>query len=196
MIQNFWPQTLVDWAQVISALATAASVIVALWLSSRNERERIDLTMYLHHEFTMGNAGDRPSKRLNLCVRVTNIGQRPVEVSEVNIFEPLPRSKRRWMLWDAGWHTRKIPLLFYRTIGIYVACHPLQPNRSPVNHTGLISFGQGLEYQLDVGRFQTHDQVEDCLERCVLIVRTASHNVRYRRLDPQSAEAIRKYVTG
>lgn len=40
-MQNFWPTSLVDYAQIVSAIATAGAVIVSLWLASRNPKPRL-----------------------------------------------------------------------------------------------------------------------------------------------------------
>lgn len=194
MISSFWPQTLVDWAQVISAIATAASVMVALRLASRNERERLDLTTISHHEITIGGAEQGASARLNLVTRITNIGQRPVEIASVSVLQPLARTKWRWFLWDLGWSTRQIPVLFRRMIGMYIVCHSVTPIRRSNSGTNLIAFGEGLECIFDIDHLQINEQIDECVNRCVLVVQTASHHIKYRRFDAQQTESISQHI--
>jgi len=191
---SFWPQTLVDWAQVISAIATAASVMVALRLASRNERERLDLTTISHHEITIGVGARGASARLNLVTRITNIGQRPVEIARVDIFQPTARTKWRWFLWDLGWSTRQIPVLFRRIIGMYIVCHSVTPIQRRSSPTNLIAFGEGLECIFDIDRLQINEQIDECVSRCVLVVQTASHHIKYRRFNAQQAESISLHI--
>jgi hypothetical protein len=38
---SFWPQTIVDWAQIASAVGTCGAVIVALWLAQRKPKAEL-----------------------------------------------------------------------------------------------------------------------------------------------------------
>lgn len=62
---SFWPQTLVDWAQVASAIGTCGAVIVSLQLANRRIHTKLETTCQV-----VGGTG---AQRLKVIIR--NVGR-------------------------------------------------------------------------------------------------------------------------
>ena len=77
---SFWPATLVDWAQITSAVGTCGAVIVSLWLAQR--KPQIDVTVSASMRLLIFGDGrdDTPSF---LTIAVVNKGTQPVVVQAV-----------------------------------------------------------------------------------------------------------------
>lgn len=69
---SFWPNTLVDYAQILSAIATAAAVIVSLWLSLRRPKPTLRVQAGIRSVLWHGMDEDiRPEY---VSIFVTNVG--------------------------------------------------------------------------------------------------------------------------
>lgn len=77
---SFWPATLVDWAQIASAVGTCGAVIVSLWLAQR--KPRLDVTVSASMRLLIFGDGrdDTPSF---LTIAVVNKGPQPVVLQAV-----------------------------------------------------------------------------------------------------------------
>jgi hypothetical protein len=88
--KSFWPENLVDWAQVLGAAATAAAVIVTLYISRKDQRE--NLRGFIGYS-RKGNTQGATGHSLNL--HVTNCGVRPASIEVAHI--EYPSNIRRWI---------------------------------------------------------------------------------------------------
>jgi hypothetical protein len=84
---SFWPGTLVDYAQILSAIATAAAVMVSLWIALRQERERIG--GYLGCSLL-----GEENRLMYINVKVINIGLRPLTIEAV--YADIPSGRGKW----------------------------------------------------------------------------------------------------
>lgn len=87
----FWPATLVDYAQVVSAIATAAAVIVSLYLATRRPVPELQGFAGIK-TLVSGPGAARPEF---LHIRVTNVGQAPATVTTVGWRVPHWYRKKR-----------------------------------------------------------------------------------------------------
>jgi hypothetical protein len=71
--------TLVDFAQIISAVATAGAVWASLWIATRHEKPRIIAFPY----FDKLQPSSDQQRRVNLVLYVVNVGQLPVRINRV-----------------------------------------------------------------------------------------------------------------
>ncbi len=92
---NFWPATLVDWAQVASAIgtilgaiATTAAIIITLRLARRDFQEQ--LIGYIGYSYAFAKP---PIQNLNL--ELTNRGTRPATVATIHLEYPSGQ-RNRW----------------------------------------------------------------------------------------------------
>lgn len=79
----FLPQTLQDWAQVVSAIATALAVIVSLYIAFRGERARVTVRLGRHINLMLGAGAAIQTHGLNIVI--VNIGTLPVSVSNAQL---------------------------------------------------------------------------------------------------------------
>lgn len=86
---TFWPQTLVDWAQIFSALGTCGAVIVSLWLSIRRPKPDLLVTASIREVFEYG--WKQPLPRY-LTLDVVNVGTTPAILRSFG--------------WKNGWNKR------------------------------------------------------------------------------------------
>lgn len=71
-IMSFWPQTLVDYAQIVGALATAAAVIVSLFIALRKPKPLLSVRCDIKVIIWGGQPADvRPEY---VCIQATNVG--------------------------------------------------------------------------------------------------------------------------
>lgn len=103
---NFWPVTLVDWAQVVSAIgtaagaiATAAAVVVTLRLARRDLKEH--LFGYIGYSYRNGSPMNH-----SLNLELTNRGARPATVSVINLEYPSGQ-------WDGWGKPHLLAKMFY-----------------------------------------------------------------------------------
>jgi len=62
-----WLTTAVDVAEIVSAIATATTVAISLYISQRAERQRPKLIFGLHEDITIGPDEEAYSNKLSLC---------------------------------------------------------------------------------------------------------------------------------
>lgn len=76
---------LVDWAQVISAVATSASVAAALWLARRSESQRLRFHTGLVRNISVGMEPRTAAEVLSTQIKLTivNAGVLPAHVQAV-----------------------------------------------------------------------------------------------------------------
>jgi len=77
--------TLVDFAQIISAVATAGAVWASLWIATRHEKPRIIAFPY----FDKLQPGPDQQRRVHLVLYVVNVGQLPVRINRVGFITNL-----------------------------------------------------------------------------------------------------------
>ena len=75
---SFLPQTLVDWAQIFSAIGTCGAVMVSLQLARRNERPRLAI-----NSFRNIHIGGEAGFSVSLVAEFTNVGTMPVTISNI-----------------------------------------------------------------------------------------------------------------
>lgn len=86
---GFWPTSLTDWAQVGGAIATAAAVVVTLYLARRDQRENLSGYIgFAHGRNAIGPVNER------LQLTVTNCGVRPAMIEVAHL--EYPSSFKRW----------------------------------------------------------------------------------------------------
>lgn len=90
-------KTIVDIAQVLSAVGTVAAVIAAFMLARRNETPRAALFAGVRHEYSFGPAGSIPIKCF-FTLSVVNAGLLPVSVRYTSIRVP----RRIGVPWELG----------------------------------------------------------------------------------------------
>lgn len=99
-MKPFWPETLVDWAQVLSAIGTLAAVLVSLYLAARKPRPELKGSAYLAVLFGSPQWGEaeRPQKDV-IRMQVTNVGSIDARITSVGwcIDMPWPGEKI-WMV--------------------------------------------------------------------------------------------------
>lgn len=80
-----WNKTIVDAAQVVSAIATAASVIVALWLARRSESQRLKFYIDERRVITIEPEGQSAREVIatHLKLTIVNAGVLPSHVQYV-----------------------------------------------------------------------------------------------------------------
>lgn len=107
---NFWPESLVDWAQVVSAigtaagaLATAAAIVVTLRLARRDLQEQ--LIGYIGYAYD--GRLDTPN---SLNLDLTNRGARPATVAVIHLEYP----SGKWNTWGKP---HLLATMFYRHSG-------------------------------------------------------------------------------
>jgi hypothetical protein len=99
----FWPQTLVDWAQVLSAIATTAAVMVSLYLARRRPLPELSGYAGVYLLVTPGTPGPWPEK---VSITATNVGSVPALVTGVGwLVRTWPRPK-----WAAGVQDLSLPV--------------------------------------------------------------------------------------
>lgn len=74
-MQSFWPATLVDYAQIVSAVATAAAVVVSLWLAARHPKPKL-------HAYVRNQAVGPAEGRTVVCT-LYNEGTAPTAINYV-----------------------------------------------------------------------------------------------------------------
>lgn len=74
---TFWPQSLVDWAQVFSGVGTVAAVALSLYLAGRSG-PRLVLHSYRH--ISLG--GSEPYE-VTLVAEITNVGTSSISIKNV-----------------------------------------------------------------------------------------------------------------
>ena len=99
----FWPQTLVDWAQILSAIATAAAVIVSLYFALRRPVPKLTGYAGLYLLLTPGAPQPWPEM---VSIAATNVGSAEAVVTGVGW---QVRSWRR-RKWAAGVQDLSLPV--------------------------------------------------------------------------------------
>jgi len=84
----FWPQTLVDYAQILAAIATSAAVIVSLWIARRRPMPELRATADI---FLLIHAGAQKPFPEYMMFHVTNIGQLEAAITNIGW-----RINKRW----------------------------------------------------------------------------------------------------
>lgn len=88
-MSSFWPQTAVDWAQVLSAIGTCGAVVVSLWLSQRKPKPEARVTAGLRVMIGAHTSDPLPEF---LAVSVVNVGAQPLVLEAIGW-----RVRRRWL---------------------------------------------------------------------------------------------------
>ncbi|WP_188379255.1 hypothetical protein [Oxalicibacterium faecigallinarum] len=89
-----WLLYAVDFAQIVSAAATALAVGVSLWLARRNEQPRVRLVAGQMTTVTIRPDGDT-SKENALALNIANAGLLPLRIQDASIFFSLKNGKNR-----------------------------------------------------------------------------------------------------
>jgi hypothetical protein len=74
---EFYPQTLVDYAQIIGALATSAAVITSLYIANKKPKSKLSVKCYVSILFLHNR------KLKYLCISVVNIGNNDSIVNSI-----------------------------------------------------------------------------------------------------------------
>jgi hypothetical protein len=102
VVKPWWWSWLVDGAQIVSAFAVTASVIVALYFARRSERQRLAFAVTYEQELM-------DFTRAFVVLTIVNSGLLPVEVGKVRIRFPKVK-RRRGEGWLVG--KRECPIWF------------------------------------------------------------------------------------
>lgn len=165
----FLPTTLVDWAQVLGAVATAAAVIVTLFLARRDQREY--LRGYVGYSYRNNADG---SETYALRLEVTNYGLRPAIIALAHLEHP--SALKRWGI-----------LRHYPIHTFYFRHDELQS--SP------ITFGQSqtLSCFLEPKLVESVHTLADA-RRIRMIIETTLDTRKVVRLDKETAEFTLRYA--
>lgn len=79
MEQQTTLKMLVDFAQILSAIATTGAVWISLWLARRNEKPRI----VVHSNFSKFQPAADGQRRIWLSLSIVNVGLAPVRINRV-----------------------------------------------------------------------------------------------------------------
>ena len=93
-----WTSTILNTAQVLSAIATAASVWVALWLARRSESQRLRFYIEERRLIVVGPEPRTAAQAISTYMKVTivNAGVLPAHIQLVLLYVQTAR-KTKWM---------------------------------------------------------------------------------------------------
>lgn len=95
MIDTEIMTTLVNIAQIISAIGTAGAVWVSLHLARRPERQRPKIFISLRDTVRIG-PGDSHTRKLQVCIDIVNAGILPFTVRHGSLLLHNPRGRTIW----------------------------------------------------------------------------------------------------
>lgn len=124
----FWPQTLVDYAQILAAIATSAAVIVTLWIATR--RPMPLLRTHCEIYMIVGQTMKEPYPEF-LQIQAVNIGPLEATISGVG-----------WLLKKRWWQRKKDALWAIQDLTFH---HDLMANP---NMPTLIKHGEEAKYSI------------------------------------------------
>lgn len=75
-----WLIYALDIAQIVSAIATAAAVIVAIWLARRSEAQRLQFFSSVYGDTVWGDRPDEPYLQHSLSLTIVNSGVLPAVI--------------------------------------------------------------------------------------------------------------------
>ncbi|MFJ9531269.1 hypothetical protein [Herbaspirillum sp. NPDC101396] len=129
----FWPATLVDYAQILSAIATAAAVIVSLYIATRQQSERLKLDLgdlLVFESNTSMRGKNMQVTGLAYHLDIVNVGPIPVTLQFVSLA-------------SGGWFGRQgemAAILFLRVVS------DTEPEEER------IQFGQDLSFRISMDK--------------------------------------------
>ena len=96
---SFFPQTLVDYAQIGSAVGTLAAVVVSLFLANRRPSPLLKISCSLRVIVWYQQQGEAPEY---LTFNAVNEGETPANIVNVAWCLSLPFKKKRWAIQDVS----------------------------------------------------------------------------------------------
>jgi hypothetical protein len=96
---SFYPQTLVDYAQIGSAVGTLAAVVVSLFLANRRPSPLLKISCSLRVIVWYQQQGKAPEY---LTFNAVNEGETPATIVNVAWCLSLPFKKKRWAIQDVS----------------------------------------------------------------------------------------------
>jgi len=109
---DFYPQSLVDYAQILGALGTSAAVIVSLYLA--NKKPKLKVTCDLRDLIWQGQSSNQRPKYL--VISAVNIGEMQATITGVG--------------WTVGRYSRRRPWAHQDTnVGDYLVQNPKLPHQ-------------------------------------------------------------------
>ncbi|WP_143742397.1 hypothetical protein [Roseateles chitinivorans] len=162
---DWLPKTLVDWAQILSAIGTCGAVIVSLWIATRRVKPdlRIDASCVLF--IGVSEPGAEPEY---FSVSASNVGIHPVMLTALGW-----QVRRRWWL---GYRRQYAHQLFDRAV--YIGNPPLPHTLSPAQEARFYLPLQGIyDWRHVIARseyFREHFDSRRSLDRLRLAIGTST----------------------
>lgn len=104
---SFWPVTLVDYAQILAAIATAGAVIVSLWIALRVPRPDLKVRADIRLIIWPGQPDNRPEY---VCINVINMGHVTAKITNIGwrFKRGMRRKKWKWGIQDLSFRDFQI----------------------------------------------------------------------------------------